>query len=269
MATDDRTPSTTTLPVLFTATVRTPDRADARRAAHREPDDLAAARRASRRRSSTRRAIGCARAAPTATKAGCTSDFSRARRERHGATEPQASRISLGCVTRSAERRAPLAAAARDSRAGRNRAAPARRSSRTSSPSDFPLDAAAITRERAGAVQRDELPLGRRDAVGRGLLGTGAERVRAARHSAAARRVAAGRDWARTRGRTWASCCRPICCSSPIATTGASRTSASRSASGGWCISRSAAAATRSSGWTIDAIRTSIGCASDFCSRDG
>ena len=53
-------------------------------------------------------------------------------------------------------------------------------------------------------------------------------------------------------------------------TIAASRTSASRSASGGWCISRSAAAATRWSSSTIGGTRTSIGCASDFCmAQDG
>ena len=105
----------------------------------------------------------------------------------------QPSRVSLGCVTTTARRRA----------AGRFRCArfllPTKPSNRARSieatrlVERFPLDAAAITQSAQEFFMLDELSVGRRDAVGRGLLGSRAERVRASRHAAAARRVAAGR----------------------------------------------------------------------------
>ena len=113
----------------------------------------------------------------------------------------QPSRVSLGCVTHDRARRSPLASAARASRAGRSRRS--RRGGRGDSTraSAFRSSAHAITQQRARVLLRDELPVGRRDAVGRGLLGARAERVRAARRCSCRATHGSRRSWVTDAGR--------------------------------------------------------------------
>ncbi len=133
----------------------------------------------------------------------------------------------------------------------------------------FPLDPGRCREQRTSVFRRHQLPVGRRHAVGCGLFGVGADRVRLARQAASPRRVATGagrrgRGHRRHRGGARG---RAIFFSFPIVRTSASRTSASRRVTSGWCTSVWAAAAIRSSGSRTGRTRTSRCCESDFCSR--
>ena len=106
----------------------------------------------------------------------------------------QPSRVSLGCVTTDRGRRSPVASVARSARTGR-----IRRNGRgcRGTSSHRPLsDRRRFDHEiGAGVILLDELPLGRRDAVGRGLLGARANCIRLTREASPTRRMAAGRAW--------------------------------------------------------------------------